>query len=151
MMPYPEWLPEVNDLAAMMRARTRGGEFGASDTGVFDETTRPTAEQAQKAIEDAADIVIAKVGSNPQGAAENIARMAVKLRAAMIIELGYFPEQAGTQQSPYSSYREEYADVIKDAIEAAIETEDGEEVAAGGDETPVGEFPDDNGFLEVVW
>jgi hypothetical protein len=122
----------VEDLGARMRSRTVATGLSMDEVGTFNDSTRPTGEEAQAAIYEAADIVIAKVG-DVRGSAAQLAKAAVKVRAAMIVESTYFPEANGGKQTAYANYRDEYQELVKEAEAAAEESDanDGAEPDAG--------------------
>ena len=143
---YPEWIPTVDELGALMRARTTGGSLGATEQGTFNESTRPTGEQAQRHLTEAADIVIPQVGE-VTGRAANLAKAATLRWAAMTVEQTYFPEQQQDQrQSPYANYRREYLDLLAAAEKAAAEVDADGDSDAGEGGGAYGTFPSDSGW-----
>jgi hypothetical protein len=100
-------LADVIEVASFLRARTRD-QFG-NEVGTFNANTRPTESQVVSLIRLAADHVTATVGTRelPAGLMR-MARTAVALRAAMLVELSYFPEQVQAGRSPYEQLRAMY-------------------------------------------
>src|SRR5205085_9988286 len=116
-------LPNIRQVALHIRSRTvtrNTNEF----RGTFTHETRPTADEAAEAVEIARDDVLTDVGKLPDGLqAEAYAavRSLIALRAAMIIERSYYPEQVGTDKSPYPALRDDYNDRLPRVIEAVAE------------------------------
>lgn len=98
--------PTVAEVAAEIRARTKGGELGGTELGNFDTTTRPTAAQAEATIDNAYEDLLAcfPSGQIPERQRQAF-KAACRLRAALKIEISYFPEQTGEANSPYLQLR----------------------------------------------
>lgn len=112
--------PSVNDVGALLRARTVDQD--GNESGVFDEDTRPTGETVQVYIEQAVDEILTRVGGDlhRQEYAANAAHLAA-IRAAMTVELSHYPEQIAEGQSSYDQLVQLYetgvtalADAIRD-------------------------------------
>lgn len=105
-MTSPDWYPSVDDVAALVRARTKTA-FGGEE-GTFTRDTRPTADQVEGLIEQAAGDIISALGTSGVCAAVALdASGTCALKAAMLVELSYFPEQsADRESSPYQAYKE---------------------------------------------
>jgi phage gpG-like protein len=104
-----EWKATVADVAAILRARTYvdSGEV----EGIFNEETRPTATQVNVLIVKAGNEVRARIGTDdiPTEDLRAYARNVVAIRAAMWVELSYFPEQADEDATTtYKELRELY-------------------------------------------
>jgi hypothetical protein len=120
------WVPSLPQVGGLLRARTK--DDAGNELGTFTSATRPTAAEANELVQQAADTFLLRAGDDiPQQLWEE-SRRVVALRAAMLIELSYFPEQVTTGRSPYASYEnlwcEAYGDqrnkgVLIQAIEAA--------------------------------
>ena len=123
--------PSVDDVAALIRARTK--DSNGVEIGTFDDTTRPTAEQAQEAIDHAVTALYEKVASigDPCTA---IGKLAATYGAAAEIELSYFPEQARTDRSPYQFLLQRY-----------------EQLLTGVEQCVLGNLPGEDGDDGVVW
>lgn len=108
-----QWAPGVDDVGEILRARTvtRNGE----EIGTFNAYTRPTDVAVMNLINDAASDVQDAIGPEvnvpaslyPQ--AEDLATIG----AALLIELGYFPEQINSGRSPYPQLLEQYNTKLK--------------------------------------
>jgi hypothetical protein len=101
--------PSVARLSSIMRARTEGP---FSNQGVFNAQTSPTADQADDLIDDAVDLVLIKLGPNIPSSLTRQASRAVTFKAAALIELTYYPEQANDDNSAYSLYQAQYDETM---------------------------------------
>lgn len=103
---HADWTPSLESVGSLLRARTV--DTNSNELGTFTANTRPTANQVEDIIVIAVDEVdVALAVDVPQGlwgAAGSLATY----RAAMLIELSYFPEQVGTARSPYEHYERLY-------------------------------------------
>lgn len=92
--------PSVNDVGALLRARTVDQD--GNEAGTFDDDTRPTGETVQTYIEQAVDEILTRVGGDlvRQEYAANAANLAA-IRAAMTVELSHYPEQVAEGQSSF--------------------------------------------------
>jgi hypothetical protein len=106
--------PTVDDVAAIIRARTK--DRNGNEIGTFSEDTRPTAAQAQEAIDHAVILVHQKVGPIGDGQCGDLARIAAAIGAAAEIELSYYPEQSRTDRSPYSYLMERYTEALDGVV-----------------------------------
>jgi len=130
-MPY---LPTLADIGALMHARTL--DTMGNEIGTFTDATRPTGEEVNRLILQAADDVMAGFDVDiPQGA-YRYAKQAIIYRTAMLIELGYWPEQINTGRSPYPQYAAMF-DAFMINLATAIAREQTEEVT-GDDDLPPG-------------
>ena len=128
------WWPTTADVAALLTARTV--DDTGNEAGDFTADTRPTGGQVIGLITQSAAVVTAAVGSVdgslPTGVAQEAMKHLAALRTAMSVELSYFPEQVGTDTSPFdrlqSMYREEFERTIM-AVDRAISDASG----LGGD------------------
>jgi hypothetical protein len=108
--------PTVDDVAALIRARTK--DRNGNEVGTFTEDTRPTAAQAQEAIDHAMVAVHEKVGTIPGTCAQQTALCAA-YGAAAEIQLSYFPEQARTDRSPYTYLIQRWEEALL-GVEACV-------------------------------
>lgn len=109
--------PTVAELSALMRARTEGE---LSYQGVFNDDTRPTAEQAADLIGVAAMLVLAKLGSDLPDALSPAASKAILFKAAALVEVTYYPEQASADNSAYELYQAQFEE-LRDALVSGID------------------------------
>ena len=93
------------DVAALLWARTTNEE--QEEAGTFNDETRPTGTQAQNLIDQAVeDVQVVFVAGSVPEASESAARRAATLRAAYLIEITFFPEQANAgEDSAYLQLR----------------------------------------------
>lgn len=158
-MPISEYTPTLDDVGALLRARTV--DAGGNEVGTFTATTRPTNVEAEALINDAVKDAYTLFGEDIPDAADldnpdairDSAREAVGYHAAALVELSHYPEQVARGNSNY----QEYEDLWKQAsirIQAAIEGQGGEPPAPvdpkQGSLNASFEFPEDAGGM-VGW
>lgn len=125
-MPVSDYTPQVSDVGAILRARTKtasgseAGTFNPADAAAGDRT-RPTAEEVTSLIEDAVSDVQSEFGvvipdapitdenDDPDLYRKSVQRFAA-LGTALLVELTYFPEQVATGRSPYAQLKQLYDD-----------------------------------------
>lgn len=111
----------LDQVAALIPARTFAeaeGEAG-KELGTFTEATHPTAKQVTEKITSAASIVGGRLGQEVNDPSLLLfARNVVALRTAMLIELGYFPEQANQDESAYKELKELFDEELPALIAA---------------------------------
>ena len=105
-----EYTPTVSQVAALLRARTKDNV--GNELGEFTANTRPTANEVAKLIEAARHDVITLVGEDFDPTLWPQARNATLYRAAMFVELSYYPEQINTERSPYIQMKELYESAL---------------------------------------
>lgn len=143
-MAIADYTPTAKELGQFMHARS-ANEWG-DETGEFNKETRPTAEEADSLIKDAVNDVYAAVGaldaedSSLPCVTRSIAaaKSAVKIYAAMLIELGYQPEQSSTKFSPFDNLEKLYERKMKVLVEAVSECPG---LGGGGGESVGGSRP----------
>jgi hypothetical protein len=114
------YAPSIEDVAALIRARTK--DSNGREAGTFTDDTRPTAAQAQEAIDHQVTALHTKVGTIGPGCAP-VAQLAAAYGAAAEIELSYFPEQARADRSPYQyliARYEEYLDGLVECVQGNL-------------------------------
>ncbi len=151
-----DWRPALVEVGALLHARTRGGvEEGGKELGTFTDQTNPTADQVESMISYATSSVASRIGLSPcTDALTARARGMAALYTAMLIELSYFPEQVGSDRSPYEKYKELYDQGMEALTEAIAENCDGggDGLSVGGDgPVPSSSFPCPSGIGEQVW
>lgn len=107
--PNPAMKPTVADVGRELWARTK--DAGGNTTGVFNATTRPTATQVEEFIDSAVNEVVGRTGTIPERL-WGMAREAATIRAAMIVERSFRPEQANDAESAYTLLRQEWLDLM---------------------------------------
>lgn len=109
----PNYLPTVRDVATWIVARTKD-KFG-NEIGTFNSDTRPTGTEVVKVIQMTADDVAGDLDTDIPSEAYGTVQSLIALGAAMRIELSYFPEQVGSDNSPYDRLKELYDDQMRRA------------------------------------
>lgn len=107
-MPAPSWAPSPDQVAAVLRARTRGTGTGATragELGRFTAATRPTLDEVVLLIEQACgDVLAAFEGREPCSLGTNsAARSAATYIAAQLVEVSYFPETSKGEGSAFEA------------------------------------------------
>jgi hypothetical protein len=99
--------PSVDEVGHYLRARTTDRD--GNEIGTFDATTRPTEEQVETYIHDAIAEITTRVGGTffREEYAHTASNLAA-IRAAMSVELSFYPEQISEGQSSYNSLAELY-------------------------------------------
>lgn len=118
-----EWKATVGDVAAILRARTYGQSSELE--GQFTTETRPTAAQVGVLIVKAANEVRARIGTAdlPSEELRDYARDIVATRAAMAVELSYFPEQADEDRTTvYKELERRYEEGLAFLVNALPDT-----------------------------
>lgn len=114
----PAFRPTLNDVGALLRARTKttaareGAYAQGEEIGTFNTDTRPSGTQVEALISQAVKAVAGRVGDVPvvhEGTAQHLAAV----YAAMLVESSYFPEQIENGQSPYERFRDLWRDEIE--------------------------------------
>lgn len=127
------------DVAAILRARTK--DKNGSEVGTFNDDTRPTGDQVGLLITQAVADVQSATGSEIPMPCQVDARTVAASRAAMKVELSYFPEQIGNGRSPYSALRDEWTDGLKRLQNCITNTNSGGTVGSSGPPAPKASFP----------
>lgn len=101
--------PSVDAVAALLRARTK--DDSNNEVGTFNDGTRPTAAQVESLIDHATRTVLAAVPIGaPAAEYGDAVRALAAIRAAMLVELSYFPEQISGDNSAYAELKRLYDD-----------------------------------------
>jgi hypothetical protein len=150
------WWPTIQQLAALMHARTQGAApsvdeigdtTGATYRGTFDNTTSPTAAQAAWLIELAVgEFLGLAAGHQPcSDTLKMAARTKVILYAAMLGEAGYRPEATGDDATAFEGIRKLWAasaQSLADRIASSCPLAPGDgQVAAGRGLGPAAGLP----------
>lgn len=94
------WRPTVDDVAALIRARTKDASM--NELGTFTDKTRPTDAEVEQLITNGCAKVATLVGWTLPADAEHEAQHLAALWTACEIELGYWPEQVRSERSPFA-------------------------------------------------
>lgn len=112
---------DINAVAAILHARTK--DDVGNELGVFTSATRPTAAQVTDLLIRAKRSVVNVIGTAEPCTADLAADAAnlIHLRAAMMVELSYFPEQVASNRSHYEQLKALYDGDIVTLAEAVAE------------------------------
>lgn len=114
---FAPWSPTVEEVAEHVSARTKTDD--GVYVGTFNEDTRPTGEQVETLIANAvADVRAVFTADEVPESSWSFAKRAAELKAALFIELSYFPEQA-QDNSPYLQLRALSDQAMKNLIARA--------------------------------
>lgn len=138
-MPTSDWTPTVDDVGAILRARTK--DVNGNEVGTFNTDTRPTGDEVTLLIPLGVSAVSNSVGADIPMPCQVDARYLAALRVAMAVELSYFPEQIGTNRSPYNSLRDQFNDDLKRLSMCITNTNSGGTTGANGPPAPKSAFP----------
>lgn len=146
-----EYEPTIEEVGALLRARTNNGRN--VELGTFTSATRPTGVEALKLIVKAAQHVAVSLGGDIPNVLIAEVKGLVTLRAAMMIELSYFPEQVSSNRSPYQQYKDLYDEMLplvreRVASEESLEIEDDTTLSSNA---PAYSFPNNNLGGLVGW
>jgi hypothetical protein len=125
----PDTHPSASEVARLLRARTK--DSTGKEVGDFTDDTRPNWHEVDDLITTAEGDVLAQTGSLLSELAAKSVRALVALRAAMLVELSYFPEQVRSDRSAYVEYKRLYDDDLA-ALLRSIE-EGGADGGVGGE------------------
>jgi len=96
------WRPTVDDVAALLRARTK--DASGNELGTFTPDTRPTDVEVELLITNGCAKVASYVGWDLPDECVEEGRHLATLVAAYEAELSYWPEQVLSNRSPASNY-----------------------------------------------
>lgn len=113
--------PSLDDVAALLHARTYAetGDILGEALGSFTESTHPSAAQVEVLIDHAAADMAVRAGTEVPPALYETARDLIAMRAAMLVEMSYFPEQSEGGRTVYQSLRLTYEEGAKRLARAA--------------------------------
>lgn len=127
-IPPPESWPSADEVAALLRARTK--DVDGRELGVFSADTRPTDEQVGELIANAAEQVAAELSADVPIVLYGSFGFCTKLYTACLVELSYYPEQVNAGKSAYDQYWQMLLRAIE-ALAERVEGGDGDLNAAG--------------------
>jgi hypothetical protein len=130
----------VADVGNVLRSRTRDED--GTEVGTFTPATRPTDTQVEGLINKAVGDVALRTGSDLPPAVWEDAKSVATTRAAMLVELGYYPEQIGTSRSIYPQLKDMWDTDLK-ALITAVTAEGGAPNETGAPMKPAFGFPMD--------
>ncbi|MCA1782239.1 MAG: hypothetical protein LC679_08725 [Intrasporangiaceae bacterium] len=144
------WSPTVDAVGALLRARTKTTD--GVEAGTFTVNTRPTAVQVAELIAIATSDVLGAVEEHTvvisdgttiiEEYAYSAASGSAVVKAAMLVELSYFPEQVATGRSPYDQLSELYSQRLSHLRRLLGVAGDGNGGLGGRTQSPVYTFPD---------
>lgn len=158
-MPVSDYTPTVDSLGALLRARTK--TKGGAEAGTFNpeasvgtsEETRPTAEGVEEQIATALGDISGIIGVDLEAKYVEPARRVAALRAALLIELSYWPEQVNSDRSPYDQlkvlYDEAWANLL--ASMGISLDDDGGPATVDAGYPSYGGFPSTGIGMEFAW
>lgn len=149
-MPVADFTPDLDMVGALMRTRTVNSS--GAELGTFTSDTRPTDDEVEILVDQAARDLVDEVGEDLPEVAWGSAKSLVTVRTGMKIELSYFPEQIGTNRSPYPQLRQEWIDGIprlQKAVAAQADEAEGSEAVIGPG-SPSYSFPVNKGGM-IGW
>jgi hypothetical protein len=137
-VPDPTWTPSLADVGSIERTRTKNAL--GDELGTFTDETRPTDTEVTNLITKAVRDVTTRLGTDLVNCtADDIADLRIRagnlaaIRTALLIELSYFPEQVGTDVSPYSRLKELWdEDILSLEKDVAAKCGDGDVEGVGG-------------------
>jgi hypothetical protein len=112
----PNWAPSIKQVAQRITARTRmpNGDLA----GTFNSETEPSVDQVTEIIESAISFLRPRLGEVAESMADQAQALAA-LRAAYMVEIAFFPEQAESVTSPYRELRMEFREELENWDKAA--------------------------------
>jgi hypothetical protein len=122
----PMWAPLPSHVAAILRARTRGiasrDAQVAGEQDAFTSLTRPTYNQVTELIGLAVgDLSGLMAGRTPCTDELTLAAgSAAAYRAAMLVEISYFPEQTNSDQTAFKALSKLWDDASKSVAKAVV-------------------------------
>lgn len=102
--------PTTLDVGAILRARTK--DLTGVELGDFTTDTRPTGDEVLRLIDMAYAEVVGNVGANLYEPCASSAMTLIAVRAAMWIELSYWPEQVRSDRSAYTELAAQWTSAI---------------------------------------
>lgn len=120
-----DWLPSVDDVASLVRSRTR--DDVGNLLGTFTDATQPTADEVVRLIEGEAAIVLVRTGPldsdalacPTRGDVQVAASSVIGKRVAAIIEASYRPEDLGDGRTVADFYQGSMKDDMESLVEAS--------------------------------
>lgn len=160
-MAAPVWAPTADQVAAIIRARTRGEESiaatSATEIGSFTDATRPTLAQVNELIEMACgDVAAGFMGRDAcTDGLRSAGGSAAAYRAAQLVEVSYFPEDTRGDGSAFEALDRLASGSMRQVAQAVIERcpfTPGDDTDDGGPLTPVGRMPSTPPLgLRTIW
>jgi hypothetical protein len=164
-MAVEDFTPTPEEVAVHMRARLKDSFGSKNEDGEplenFSADTKPTLKQVEAMILRGVRKVSSKIGvaiceggdTDKQVALYEDAKDLAALGIALVAERSYYPEQVGTEQSPYKAMLDEYRESAKTLVEAIAEHcgGGGGDSVGGGGVLPRSNFPCPSGIGQEIW
>jgi hypothetical protein len=112
-------VPEVSEVGSVLRART---SYMGQELGTFTANTRPTAEEVEEYIAQAAAEVGLRLPATVPDTLTAFARRLVAIRAAMMIEVSYAPDRTEADSTAYDRLREMFETGMSALTDALADT-----------------------------
>lgn len=96
----PDWAPSVQDVAALLRARTK--DATGREVGDFTADTRPTDTDVERLLIFGCGDLTANLGTNVPESLWAEARALAALKTACYVEQSFWPEQVGSDRSSWT-------------------------------------------------
>lgn len=119
--PFQPTLPQIGQVI-MSRTKNRFGKL----TGTFTSETTPDTVQAGQIARNAAQDIATQVGDTVPPALVDDAQRVTAIRAAMLIELGFFSDQVNSGRSIYPQLKLDYEEALMRLQTAIVMIEEGE-------------------------
>lgn len=126
--PLPDWAPALPEVAALLRARLK---VHGQQHVTFDNATRPTAAQAAELVATATQYVASRAVAEVPAAHWLAARHLAVLRAVMLIELSFWPEQINDENSMFQSLKTLFDEELDALIDALADEGTGPDLRVG--------------------
>jgi hypothetical protein len=147
------WMPTVNTVAILLRARTQDDD--GNEIGNFTADTRPTGDEVQTFIALSAGNLYSCAGPWLPEGLWPMSQFAIALGACLLIEQSYWPEQINTDQSPWRQLKIMYDQVSLALCQAAAGFRPDDVPGPGegeGGEVPLFYFGDgESAAADVEW
>lgn len=125
-MPVDDFTPTVADVGALLRSRTLGEneDDETVELGTFTSTTRPTDTQVLSEIAQGVGKVVSRLGTStlPEELYAG-AKHAATLYTGMLVEVGYYTEQATGEDSAYARLKELFDEQMDDLVAGLPDTD----------------------------
>jgi hypothetical protein len=138
-------LPTLVELGSDL-LRTRTKDSVGNELGTFTPDTRPTDVQARTSIQKAARDVLAETGTDIPDSQVEYVRNLIAIKAAMYIELSYYPEQVASNRSPYSQYNDMFKSQLASVL-LSLEAQEAGDTGTPSHNVPAFSFPDSDDIM----
>lgn len=131
--PTPWEAPTSNDVAALLRARTK--DLDGHELGRFTPDTRPTDTEVDAIISMAYSELAGLAGLYAGDRCGQSATWLCTIRAAMWVELSYWPEQVRSDRSVYAELAEQWTaglPLLRECIEGNLPVDAGDTESVAG-------------------